>query len=241
MKSILLFLSILTLTTLQCFSQDLTVPEDILKELHLVTVPGTTETESAFAFKVVYPENYDPEKTYPVLLGLSGGGQSEKIVDYCYAAWFRSSYFKNHLSIFPISPEGKNLRTYSGEEITALVAAINRQYKVTPNNWIIVGTSNGGVATFNFLANSPERYAGAIVIPGVLREEVEINEQWKHLKVLLAYGEKDDANWIEHTKTTEERLTNRVSKVSSMVLEGQGHILPIDFDIDQVYKVYFGF
>ena len=110
MKSFLAFL--LLFLTLQSSAQNLTVPENILSELTTVTalLPGTTDSVQ---FRVAYPANYQATEQYRILLGLSGGNQSEKIVNYCYAAWFRSQHFSNYLTIMPVAPEGSNLRDFS--------------------------------------------------------------------------------------------------------------------------------
>jgi len=84
-------------------AQKLTVPDSILKELHSKTFFINNDT---ILFKIVYPLNYDSTKSYPVLLALSGGNQSAKIVDYCYAAWFKVLYNDLHKPSF---------EAYSGE------------------------------------------------------------------------------------------------------------------------------
>lgn len=239
MKNIILIILSITIGYSLVCGQELSVPDSILHELKEVVLIDDIAKEDSLVFKIVFPASYDSTKTYPVALCLSGGNQTEPIVNYCYAAWFRSNYFKNYLTILPINTIGKNLKDYSESEVKALERVVKSNFKVTENNWIIAGTSNGGVATFNFISISPELYEGAIVMPGIIDTNITANAQWNHLKVILAYGEKESQEWIDAIKETEYKLENQVGSAETIVLKGQGHILPLGFNINQVYDLYF--
>lgn len=239
MKNILLTILLITIGYSFVNGQELSVPDSILQELTQVVLIDDNAKEDSLVFKIVFPANYDSTKTYPVALCLSGGNQIEPIVNYCYAAWFRSNYFKNYLTILPINTTGKNLKDYSKFEIQTIVKVVKNNFKVTNNKWIIAGTSNGGVAAFNFISVSPQLFEGVIVMPGIIDTNITANAQWNHLKVILAYGEKDSQEWKDAIKETEYKLKNQVSSVATIVLKGQGHILPIGFNMNQVYDLYF--
>lgn len=235
-----LFLSVLMMTCATLLNaQDLTVPESILNELQTKKIPVNEDKKDTMVFKVVYPDDYDSTKTYPVLLGLSGGNQGEDIVNYCYAAWFKSELFKNYLTIMPINNNHKNLMYYSSEDIKMMLRSIKDNFQTAGENWVIVGTSNGGRATFNFISEDPALFQGAIVIPGILDDPKEVNSAWGHLKIILAYGEKDSKDWIKGAQQAKSSLSTFVNSVQTIVLKEQGHILPLDFDLDFVYKRYF--
>ena len=86
--------ALLVLVVIICFSMtskmsfgqkpDTSVPQEILAELTSkeLSLGGSLKME----YKVVYPSNYDSTKAYPMMFGLSGGDQSEDIVNYCYYA-----------------------------------------------------------------------------------------------------------------------------------------------------------
>ena len=240
MKNLIFIITIYFITPSCVFSQDLTVPETILNELEMIQLKSSTTGKDSILFKVIYPDNYNPKKKYRVFLCLSGGNQSEAIVNYCYAAWFRSNQFKDYFTILPISQKGKNLREYHSAEIQNIENTIKQNFKVTNCKWILAGTSNGGIATFNFISESPKLYEGAIVMPGTIDEKIELTNDWKHLKIVLVYGTKDSQKWIEESNKTEERIKSYINKVSSIELKDQGHILPIGYEISEVYDVYFG-
>ena len=217
-------------------AQDLSVPQSILDELttEIVSSPNGVPT----TFRVVYPKGYEANKKYPVLLGLSGGGQSKAVVDYCYAAWFRSPQFANYITVMPVNTKGGTLLDYTEKDIADMYEAIKIFFSVKSKDWVLAGTSNGGNAAFNFLAVNPGLFEGVVVVPGSLGNQ-EITTEWKHLKLLLVYGTDDAQDWIDAVHRTEESLNGKVKGIQVMELKGQGHFLPIDYDLEPVYKAYF--
>jgi len=236
MRSLILLLAIIGFQNV--WSQDLAVSEEILSELTTVQFEADT---NLYSFRVAYPANYDSEKEYKCFLGLSGGGQSMKIVNYCYAAWFRSGYFKDYITVLPVvdpADDTTNFMDYGLERIKEILDVVNENFRVKPA-WLIAGTSNGGVAAFNFITAFHDRFEGLIVAPGKLSEDVEITEAWSHLKVVVAYGDQDSKSWIKASKTVAKRLKKVVSSVMLIPLKGQGHILPVTFNVDKMYDPYF--
>ncbi len=223
-------------STGRVWTQDLTVPQEILDELETVVVAIDQDT---FLFRVAYPKNYDKTKEYKCFVGFSGGEQTLAIVNYCYPAWFRSGYLTNYITVLPVANRDTiNFKAYSDERYERLYRAINETFRVSPS-WLVAGTSDGGIAAFNFVAAFPDRFEGIITAPGKLTDSIVVDENWKHLKVVLAYGELDDKKWIKAVKATAKRLKKSVNTLTLVPLKGQGHILPIKFNIDKIYDPYF--
>lgn len=218
-------------------AQDLTVSPEILEELETVQLKTETDT---FLLRVAYPKNYETAKTYKCFLGLSGGTQSREIVDYCYAAWFRSGYFQNYITIMPVVEQGDtvNLKDYDRAKIADLLKAINERFKLE-SNWLIAGTSNGGEAAFRFVDAFPERFEGLITAPGLFGASIVPDERWEHLSVIMAYGTKDHPDWIKGTKACAKQLKKIVKSIKVVPLKDQGHILPVSFNADKMYDPYF--
>ena len=229
-------LLILFLTPLFSMAQtlDLTVPDDILAELQTKTVELGPRS---FQFKVKYPANYDAMKRYPIFLALPGGNQAENIAEYCYAAWFRSPHFDDYYTIIPFG-DTKNLKDYEVKDINMMFTAINMEFNCKATPWVLGGTSNGGAAAFSFVAAKPAQFEGVITIPGGLGSNTPTDD-WSHLRVLLAYGSEDVKPWINAAEEGAQALEGRVLAVEKMPLVGQGHILPLDFDLETIYQAYF--
>ncbi|MDA7803672.1 hypothetical protein N8987_03775 [Crocinitomix sp.] len=218
------------------FGQDLTVSDVILDELKTVVIETEKDT---FILCVHYPNGYNPQKSYKAFIGLSGGDQSLKVVNYCYAAWFRSGYFNKHITIMPVVDRDTiNFKDFDSDQVTDLLNGINEHFNLEAG-WLIAGTSNGGNAAFNFVSVDPKRFEGLIVAPGMLSDSIEVNSDWSHLNMVLAYGQKDNKMWIDSAKKTGKQLKKLVNSVEVVELVDQGHILTISFNVDKIYDPYF--
>lgn len=234
MKSLFCYLSFLLMSTV--YGQNLSIPDEIQAELETVVIETEIDT---ITLRVAYPDNYDKNKEYDCFLGLSGGKQSMEIVNYCYAAWFRSGYFNDYLTVLPVAARDTiQFSEYSVERIENMLNAINEHFRVS-EKWLIAGTSDGGNAAFNFVSVAPERFEGIITAPGKLSATIVPDQSWSHLKVILCYGEEDAKTWIKAVKSSYKTLKKIVSKIDVIKLEEQGHILSISFNADKMYDPYF--
>lgn len=184
------------------------------------------------------PAAYDPAKRYKIFLGLSGGDQNRGIVDYCAQVYFTSKLLDEYIIIAPINQDGRNFAGYQPDDIAALFGAITTNFPATENGWLIAGTSNGGVAAFQFLAADPARFQGIITMPGALAD-LQPTADWQHLQVLLAVGTADSDYWLNAADQAEQLLRGKTAFVRRLPLNGEGHILPTGYPIDNIYRAYF--
>jgi len=215
---------------------DLSVPEEILKEMETVKVMYTDT--SWFSFRVVPPKKSSGEYDR-VALCFSGGDQSEAVVNYCYAAWFRSPMLDTYWKILPVSIGGQNLRDLDSAAFCAMTRSIVGQFNCLESGWLALGTSNGGIAAFKCLAAEPQRFEGLITVPGSLSKEIAPDKNWSHLKILLAVGQEDQEVWHSAADKTIEKTESHVRAVQKMILKKTGHVLPIGYKVDRIYKVWF--
>lgn len=227
---------ILIFLSFNSFGQKFEVPDSVLNGVKSKQFEYTNTVR--FNYKIVYPVNYDSSKSYRVLLGLSGGNATEKIVNYCYYTLFDSKYFDNYITVMPLGPSGRPLSEMDSTEINLLIADIKKNQKVTNENWIVAGTSMGGLAAYNFASARPELFEGIITFPGGLGTN-KVSDKWKNYKILLAGGELDEADWISSNNKTKSKLEGKVKSIEVYTIEGEGHIISPDYDINKVYSKYF--
>ncbi len=218
------------------YGQKFAVPDSVLNGVESKQYEYTYTAK--FNYKIVYPVAYDSLRSYKVFVGLSGGNANEQIVNYCYYTLFDSKYFDNYITVLPLGPSGRPLSEMDSAEINLLIADIMKNQNVTQENWIVAGTSMGGLAAYNFASVRPELFEGIITFPGGLGAN-EVSDKWKNYKVLLAAGELDEADWISLNYDTKSKLEGNVKSVEIFTLEGQGHIVSPEYDIDKVYSKYF--
>jgi len=191
-----------------------------------------------FKYKIVFPIDYDRSTSYKVLIGLSGGNANEQIVNFCYYTLFDSKYFENYITILPLGPSERPLSEMDSTEINLLISDIMKNQNVTNHNWILAGTSMGGLAAYNFASERPELFEGIITFPGGLGSN-EVSDKWKNYKILLAGGEYDEADWVSLNNSTRSKLEGNVKSIEVFTIEGEGHIISPAYDIDKIYSKYF--
>lgn len=224
---------------------DLSVPDTIRKELNNKVIQLDSVTR--IMYKMVFPKNFDPAKKYPVFMGLSGGLATSTVVDYCYYTMFRSELLDGYIKILPVAPEGKSLRDVGPSWIKRFINALPHYELATDDKWIIAGTSNGGVAAFNFAQNKPDVFNKLVVMPGVLGvpKAKDLPKEWSSYKMVLAVGSEDSPEWKQGVDKSFKILKTLMFQsnpehIKKVVMQGQGHIVKPGYDIDQVYKVLFG-
>lgn len=187
---------------------------------------------------VLFPENYSDEEQYPVFIGLAGGAQSHAIVQFSASTYFNSEFFKDYIRIIPINTNNHNFKDYSSDDINDFIEGIRDYFNVTNSNWAIGGVSNGGKAAFNFVTQNPLLYLYVASFPGGIFEN-EPNNEWSHLKIVLANGKKDGDSWLLESKATYEKLLPIVYSIDIMVISGQNHTLSATYDINEIYSKLF--
>lgn len=224
-----------SLTYLNSQNYEFKIPDDILHEMKLESY---VQDSIQFNFKIVYPIDYDSNKKYDVVFALSGGNANEKAVEYSYYAIFKSHHFENKIVVMPINNEQLPLHQISANDMLKMIEAIKSNLPVFSNNWILLGTSNGGIATFRFAYISPDTFSGIIVIPGALSFN-DVHEKWANYRILLACGENDEKSWLDAQKRDLELLSTKVENVFMYKISGEGHILSPTYNQDLIYDLYF--
>jgi predicted esterase len=219
------------------FSQefDIRIPEEDAAKIKEVSLVHSGET---FDFKLVYPVEYDSTKQHDVVLGLSGGNAAPNLVDYCYYSMFKTKYFDDKFIIMPIGFNGQPLHKLESETMVNMLDAVLNEFNINNKNWLLVGTSNGGVAAFRFAYVRPELFKGIIVIPGAMSFD-EVHEKWSDYRIMLCCGENDDESWLNAVKRDRKLLTDKVKEVFTYIIKDEGHILSPTYNQELIYDLYF--
>lgn len=146
-------------------------------------------------YRVLFPENYDTGKDYPLLLFLHGAGErgsdNEKQLTHGADLFLTDENRRNlpAIVVFPQCPEDKywidiSIRSQLGgkgdpdfkesiknpsEElalVNELVEELIQKESVDQRRMYVMGLSMGGFGTFETLARWPEKYAAAVGICG---------------------------------------------------------------------------
>ncbi|MFD0939313.1 carboxylesterase family protein [Pedobacter boryungensis] len=206
MKKIIPFL-ICCLTLFSAFAQDISK----YKKENFVFANDTLK------YRILYPENFDATKKYPVVFFLHGSGErgndNEKQLTHGGKLFLTDEFRKNYpaIVIFPQCAEnsywsnveieevsGKRFFTFqkSGEptKSMALLLKLTDQFVnqsfVDKNKVYVGGLSMGGMGTFEILRRKPHLFAAAFAICG--GDNPTNAKKYKNVPLWIFHGGLDD-------------------------------------------------
>jgi poly(3-hydroxybutyrate) depolymerase len=176
-------------------------------------------------YKVVLPNKYDANKTYPAVLGFGGGPQTMNVVDNVIDRNFRDEAEKRgYIVVVPAAPDDQ-LFFEGGERIfPAFLKQILADYKIESNKFHAAGPSNGGISAFYVASLNPEYFLSITAFPGYLWEESPARIQAiSKMCANMFVGELDPYMWhdLMRKQTAEFRAKGMTAQYT--VEKGQPH------------------
>lgn len=202
---------VLVCLSLTGYSQDLSVYE----KKQFISEDGDT-----LDYRILFPENYEENKGYPLLLFLHGAGErgsdNERQLTHGAKLFLSPENRKNFpaIVVFPQCPEDKywidiavraqlrgqgdpdfkeTIKSPSEELslVNELMDNLIQKERVDQNRIYLMGLSMGGFGTFETLARWPEKYAAAIGICG--GGNISLTKNYAdQTAVWITHGAKDD-------------------------------------------------
>jgi poly(3-hydroxybutyrate) depolymerase len=176
-------------------------------------------------YKVVLPNNYDPGKAYPAVLGFGGGPQTMNTVDSVIARNFRAEAEKRgYIVVVPAAPNGE-LFFEGGERIfPEFLKRILAEYKIQGNKFHIAGVSNGGISAFQVASLNPEYFLSITAFPGYLWVETPAHiEAISKMCISMFVGEVDPMGWQSLMQKQTSEFRARGMTATYTVEKGEPH------------------
>lgn len=230
MRQFFLIIGFIAITATTSAAQDTTA----FKKENYVSTTGLE-----LPYRILYPENYDKTKKYPLVLFLHGAGErgndNEKQLTHGSKLFTDPANRKAHpaIVIFPQCPaEGYwssvdvNRNTspftlqfdYTNPITPALQAAIELVQKMIVNEGVnksrvyITGLSMGGMGTFEAVYRFPDLFAAAVPICGGADVEA-YDKRVAKIPFRVFHGAKDVVVDVKHSQAIVEKLKTLDAKV----------------------------
>ena len=168
----------------------------------------------------------------PFLLGFGGGDANRGIVEYYDNIYTPRQHYRDHHVILPVGPPQQLYHQFSDSDIRAMMRALYQDEPISGRG-IVSGVSNGGRAAFRFAQAAPEAFRGILTMPGAM-VNATVPAAWRDYAILLAVGS-EDPRWITETNRAFTLLDGKVGALQRAILDGEGHVVGPDYDIDPVY------
>ena len=148
------------------------------------------ETQAHAAYSLYVPENYDPSRSWPLVIALHGaGGRGDEYL----LTWLRAAKSYGYVVLAPKSAG----RTWSIRQpepdirsIGAMLKTVSKEYTIDQDRIFVSGLSDGGTYAYALGLHCPQVFAGIAPVAGVLPRWYEL-EQAKTLPVLIIHGAQD--------------------------------------------------
>lgn len=235
MKKQLILCAFLFLTSIMAMGQ-----KELFKKKEFIYKGDT------LLYRVLFPENYDKNKSYPLVLFLHGSGErgndNEKQLVWGSSLFTDSLNRKNYPAIvlFPQCPANqgwvtiKELSEAKFDIIDTkepakplllakkLVDSYQKTEAVDRKRIYVLGLSLGGMATFDLICRYPKTFAAAIPICGAVN--VERLKKVKKMPIRIYNGDSDNAVSPEYSRNAYIELKAEGSdKVERVEYPGVGH------------------
>jgi poly(3-hydroxybutyrate) depolymerase len=176
-------------------------------------------------YKVVLPNGFDPEKTYPGVIALGGGAQSMRTVDRTLSRNFRDeAEQRGYIVIAPAAPRGQVFFREAASIIPEFLDMVLADYKIQDGKFHVAGPSNGGIAAFHLAAQNPQYFLSVTAFPGYMWERTaEKLKAISELCVFMYVGEFDRYMWHDEMEAEAEYLQSQGTLARYTVEEGQPH------------------
>lgn len=197
-------------------------------------------------YRVLFPENYDKKKSYPLVLFLHGSGErgndNEKQLVWGASLFTDSLNRKNYPAIvlFPQCPANQGwvtIKDLTGAKFEIidtkepakplmlakkLVDIYQKKEAVDSKRIYVLGLSLGGMATFDLICRYPKTFAAAIPICGAVN--VERLKKVRNMPIRIYNGDSDNAVSPEYSRNAYIELKAEGSeKVERVEYPGVGH------------------
>ena len=194
--------------------------------------------ETRVTYVAVTPEGFTQGDTAPVLLAFPPGAQDLSVTQ----STINSVYMQEALRlgwvvVSPVAPDGRLFHDGSEDVLGSFANWIDQW--VTPEGGAVhvAGMSNGGLSSWRFAAQNPDRLQSLITFPGFPSSgsDRDAMENLTGIPIRLYVGG-NDTPWLEPMRETSTDMAVLGGRLSLEVFPGEDHIIASTYDGRLVFE-----
>ncbi|MEP3209461.1 MAG: PHB depolymerase family esterase [Maribacter sp.] len=193
---------------------------------NLVDAEMETVTTEKLAYYLYYPEDYDsaPEKEFPILLFLHGGGESgDSLVAIKRNGPPKMIVEGKQFPFLILAPQNPYQRKWwNTRAVSQLLDSIVENNRVDKKRIYLTGLSRGGGAAWEMAVHYPEKFAAMAVVCGMTPVPYAA---WidRNMPIWVFHGEEDESIPITESEAMVNRLKAMGYEVKFTRYPGVGH------------------
>lgn len=157
---------------------------------NIAHIETTRKTE--IGYRLFVPNQYDPNKSWPLFLFLHGIKKRGKDISLLHNYGFlKHAENSDNFPYFILAPQCPSYTFWPAvrQEVITLVSNVIMSYNIDKKQVYVTGFSMGGNGTWDIAIHSPELFAAAVPIAGWHEQEAA---QSIHIPVWAFHGAEDD-------------------------------------------------
>jgi predicted peptidase len=177
------------------------------------------------SYKVVLPDGYNADQSYPAIVAFGGGPQTMDTVDRILSRNLQAEAEKRGYIVFGLAAPGGRLYFQDGDRIfPEFLETILSEYNIEGGKFHLAGVSNGGIAALHVAAANPQYFLSASAFPGFMWEATPAKlEAVSNMCVFIYVGENDRYRWHAEMMREVEYINAIGGTARYTVEEGQPH------------------
>ena len=129
----------------------------------------------------------------------------------------------------PVSPEGLSFVGDSENNISQVIAELQKDPSILPGKTLLLGVSSGGSSALEIASKNPASYFGVVAVPGRLKQSGPL-PALDGLPVFLRVAEKDYFRWNKQMPDMTQRLESAGARIDAALVPDARHVIKVDLD-----------
>ena len=193
-----------------------------------VITSGSVEIDQTNIEYVAFvPDGFNPGDEAPLLLAFPPGGQTYQLTfDQVNATYAPQAQALGWVVISPVAPNGKLFFDGSEELVPGFLDWVETWVNPEGGAPHVVGLSNGGISTFRYAAQNPDRVQSMIAYPGFPQsgDDKDALEALVDVPIRIFVGG-NDTPWIGPAEDAVAHLTELGGDARVHIFDGEGHVI----------------
>lgn len=172
------------------------------------------------------PADYQGDKPYPLILSLHGDGErgtdgkKPSKAGLGRAVKDKEKTFP-FLTLFPQWRKSWAADSEDGRRIMAILADVQKNFRVDPKRLYVTGMSSGGDSTWSYAVAYPDRWAGMVPVCG--NGDPKDAPKIKHIPCWYFFGGADNKAWLKNAHEMVKALKDAGGEPIYTEYPGMGH------------------
>lgn len=186
----------------------------------------TTADGTVLEYALALPADFDPARTYPVLVALPPGGQGPSMVEAGLPFFEAEGVRRGYIVAMPAAPLRLLFFRTGARFVPEFLDFLAGEYNVAGGKFHIAGISNGGLSAFRAALDQPKRFHTLTVLPGFPPEQGDAGllAGLADITITMFAGE-TDTGWVTRMDAATASLRGAGADVHFEVIAGAGHLV----------------